>query len=144
MTTDLHVATTGSDRADGSADRPLHTINHAAQLAQPGDTVIVHAGEYREWVRPRHGGLSDQRRITYTAAPASTSSSRAPNRSTAGSWSSGTVWSATVPNTLFGDFNPFAEEIDGDWIVYADAGSPKKHLGEVYLNGISFYEVDLP
>ena len=58
-------------------------------------------------------------------------------------WSSGTVWSATVPNTLFGDFNPFAEEIDGDWIVYADANSPKKHLGEVYLNGTSFYEVDL-
>jgi hypothetical protein len=45
LTTDLHVATTGSDRADGSADRPLRTVNHAAQLAQPGDTVIVHAGE---------------------------------------------------------------------------------------------------
>jgi hypothetical protein len=141
LTTDLHVATTGSDRADGSAERPLHTINHAAQLAQPGDTVIVHAGEYREWVRPRHGGLSDQRRITYTAAPGEHVVIKGSEPVASWHLVDGTVWRATVPNTLFGDFNPFAEEIDGDWIVYADANSPKKHLGEVYLNGNSFYEV---
>ena len=45
-----------------------------------------------------------------------------------------------MPNALFGDFNPFAEEIAGDWIVYRP-GEPRKHLGEVYLNGLSFYEV---
>ena len=65
---ELHVATTGSDHADGSETTPFRTINRAAALAQPGDTVIVHGGEYREWVQPRRGGLSDQRRITYTAA----------------------------------------------------------------------------
>ena len=32
-------------------------------------------------------------------------------------------------------FNPFAEEIDGDWIVYPEQSTPKKHLGDVYLNG---------
>ena len=68
MTSVLHVATTGSDSGDGSADRPFRTINRAASLAQAGDTVVVHEGEYREWVRPRRGGLSDQRRITYQAA----------------------------------------------------------------------------
>jgi hypothetical protein len=141
LTTDLHVATTGSDRADGSAERPFHTISHAAQLAQPGDTVIVHAGEYREWVRPRYGGLSGQRRITYTAAPGEHVVIKGSEPATGWQLVDGTVWRTTVPNTLFGDFNPFAEEIDGDWIVYADASSPKKHLGEVYLNGISFYEV---
>jgi hypothetical protein len=46
-----------------------------------------------------------------------------------------------VPNTLFGSFNPFAEEIAGDWIVYPEKDTPKKHLGDVYLNGTSFYEV---
>ena len=45
------------------------------------------------------------------------------------------------PTSLFGSFNPFAEEVDGDWIVYADQTTPKKHLGDVYLNGTSFYEV---
>jgi hypothetical protein len=67
MTT-LHVATNGADTADGSASRPLRTINRAAELALPGDTVLVHGGEYREWVRPRRGGLSGTRRITYQAA----------------------------------------------------------------------------
>src|SRR4051812_23692982 len=68
MASVLHVATTGSDAADGSEASPLRTINRAAAIARPGDTVVVHGGEYREWVTPRRGGLSDQRRITYEAA----------------------------------------------------------------------------
>ena len=68
MTSVLHVATAGSDTADGSEDSPFRTISRAAAIAQPGDTVLVHGGEYREWVAPRRGGLSDQRRITYEAA----------------------------------------------------------------------------
>ena len=68
MTSVLHVATAGSDAADGSEDGPFRTISRAAAIAQPGDTVLVHAGEYREWVAPRRGGLSEQRRITYEAA----------------------------------------------------------------------------
>ena len=61
MTDILHVATTGTDHADGSENQPFRTINRAAALARPGDTVLVHGGEYREWVRPRRGGLSDLR-----------------------------------------------------------------------------------
>jgi pectin methylesterase-like acyl-CoA thioesterase len=60
MTT-LHVAANGSDTADGAEGRPFRTINRAAELARPGDTVSVHAGEYREWVRPPRGGLSGAR-----------------------------------------------------------------------------------
>lgn len=66
--TEFHVSPDGSDSAQGSGSAPFRTINQAAQLARTGDTVVVHAGEYREWVKPRRGGLSDQRRITYTAA----------------------------------------------------------------------------
>jgi hypothetical protein len=40
----------------------------------------------------------------------------------------GGVWTVTVPNGLFSAFNPFAEEVDGDWIVYPE-DSPRKHLG---------------
>jgi DNA-binding LacI/PurR family transcriptional regulator len=43
MTSVLHVAVTGTDNADGSAERPFRTINQAATVAQPGDTVLVHA-----------------------------------------------------------------------------------------------------
>jgi hypothetical protein len=143
MTSVLHVATTGSDTGDGSAERPFRTINRAAGVAQAGDTVVVHAGEYREWVKPRYGGRSDTRRITYEAADGERVVIKGSERVTAWEPAGGTVWRATVPNTLFGSFNPFAEEIAGDWLVYRQ-DEPRKHLGDVYLNGVSFYEVAGP
>ncbi len=118
MTSVFHVATSGSDHADGCAERPFRTINRAAGVAQPGDTVVVHAGEYREWVKPRHGGLSDSRRITYEAAPGEHVVIKGSERVTGWEPLGGTVWRATVDNSLFGSFNPFAEEVAGDWIVY--------------------------
>jgi hypothetical protein len=141
MTSVLHVATGGSDAADGSEDSPFRTIGRAAVVARPGDTVRVHAGEYREWVVPRRGGLSDRRRITYEAAPGEHVVVKGSEVVADWEAAGGTVWKAVVPNSLFGAFNPFAEEVEGDWIVYAEKASPRKHLGDVYLNGRSFYEV---
>src|SRR3954465_10815244 len=135
MTSVLHVATSGSDASDGSADRPFRTINRAASAAQAGDTVGVHAGKYGEWVKPRHGGLSDTRRITYEAAAGEHVVIKGSEAGSGWEPAGGTVWQAVVPNSLFGGFNPFAEEIDGDWIVYRDTETPRKHLGDVYLNG---------
>jgi Right handed beta helix region/Protein of unknown function (DUF1565) len=141
MTTTLHVSTTGSDAADGSADSPFRTIGRAAEVVGPGDAVVVHAGEYREWVKPRRGGLGDQRRITYEAAAGEHVVIKGSERVTGWGPVEGTVWTVSVANSLFGWFNPYREEIDGDWIVYAEKDSPRKHLGDVYLNGRSFYEV---
>jgi alpha-N-arabinofuranosidase len=42
------------------------------------------------------------------------------------------VWKVTVPNTLFGGFNPYSDLIHGDW--FWDRGRPH-HTGAVYLNG---------
>jgi hypothetical protein len=141
MTHVLHVATSGSDAADGSEHSPFRTINRAAAVAQPGDTVLVHEGEYREWVRPVRGGLSDGRRITYQAGAGEHVVIKGSERISGWEPVEGTVWKASVPQSVFGSFNPFAEEIDGDWIVYQSKTSQKKHLGDVYLNGRSFYEV---
>ncbi|MBL7255598.1 right-handed parallel beta-helix repeat-containing protein [Paractinoplanes lichenicola] len=143
MTSEFHVATTGSDAAEGSKDQPFRTINRAAAVAHAGDTVVVHAGEYREWVQPRRGGLSDARRITYQAAEGEHVVIKGSERVTGWVSEAGTVWRAEVPNSLFGDFNPYGEEVGGDWIVYPE-GAAHKHLGDVYLNGLSFYEVDSP
>lgn len=49
---EYHVAAGGSDRAAGTADAPWRTIQTAADVIQPGDACIVHAGTYRETVRP--------------------------------------------------------------------------------------------
>jgi hypothetical protein len=143
MTSVLHVATSGSDTGDGSMERPFRTINRAAAVAQAGDSVVVHAGEYREWVKPQRGGLSDNRRITYEAAAGEHVVIKGSERVTDWEPAGGTVWKAMVPNALFGSFNPFAEEVAGDWIVYGN-DAPRKHLGDVYLNGLSFYEVSSP
>jgi hypothetical protein len=137
----LHVATTGSDSWEGAPDRPLRTINCAAELAQAGDTVVVHEGVYREWVRPRRGGSSGSRRITYEAAPGEHVVIKGSEQVTGWERVEDGVWKVSVPNGLFGSFNPYTEEVDGDWIVYPEKDPPKKHLGEVYLNGRSFYEV---
>src|SRR3954454_8294091 len=141
MTSVLHVATAGSDTADGSEASPFRTISRAAAIAQPGDTVLVHAGEYREWVTPRRGGLSDRRRITYEAAAGEHVVIKGSEQVTGWEPVDGSVWEEAVPKEQFGAFNLFAEEIEGDWIVYAEKTSPRKHLGDVYLNGRSFYEV---
>ncbi|MCI7456148.1 right-handed parallel beta-helix repeat-containing protein [Actinomyces urogenitalis] len=140
----LHVSPSGSDAADGSAEAPFRTINRAVAAAYPGDTVQIHEGVYREWVKPTRTGRSDDRRITFEAAPGEHAVIKGSEQVT--DWvqeggSDSTVWKAEVPNTLFGEFNPFAIEVEGDWTVYASRTAPRKHLGEVYLNGKSFYEV---
>ncbi|HUX71234.1 MAG TPA: right-handed parallel beta-helix repeat-containing protein, partial [Cellulomonadaceae bacterium] len=137
----LHVAIAGSDASRGTEADPYRTINKAAQVAQPGDTVVVHEGVYREWVRPRRGGLSDQRRITYRAADGENVLITGSEQVTGWQRVQGGVWTVSVSNLLFGEWNPYVLEVDGDWIVYPSPDSPKKHLGDVYLNGMSFYEV---
>lgn len=140
MSVFIHVAIDGSDNADGTEMRPFRTIGRAAAAARPGDTVLVHEGEYREWVRPRRGGLSDQRRISFVAAPGGRVVIKGSER--VAEWVNviGSVWRASVPNTMFGEWNPFREEVAGDWLV--DPMPPvRKHLGAVYLNGSGLYEV---
>jgi Right handed beta helix region len=55
------VAVNGNDNGPGTADRPWATINYAAELAEPGDTVIVRGGHYviSDQVRPRNSGRRD-------------------------------------------------------------------------------------
>lgn len=66
--TEMHVVVTGSDSNPGTAGKPLRTIQAAAQKAQPGDTVTVHAGTYRETVIPAAPGQPDKP-IIFQAAP---------------------------------------------------------------------------
>ena len=137
---DYHVSPAGNDAHDGSAARPLQTISAAAQLAQPGDAIIVHAGTYRERVTPPRGGTSDAARIAYRAAagePAIIKGSEVVR-----GWRPfvGDVWKVTLPNSFFGKYNPYKDLINGDW--FTDKGRPH-HTGEVYLNGKSLYETHL-
>jgi alpha-N-arabinofuranosidase len=66
---EYHVSMNGKDANAGSANEPLLTIQRAADLAQPGDTITVYEGVYRERVDPPRGRTSDEKRIVYQAAP---------------------------------------------------------------------------
>jgi hypothetical protein len=131
---EIHVSVEGDDAHDGSAQRPLRTIQQAAELAQPGDTVTVHEGVYRERVDPPRGGLSDEQRIIYQAAPGANVVIKGSEVVTSWMQVEGDVWKAVLPNDFFGDFNPYNDRIGGEWY-----GTPRdgfdRHTGAVYLNG---------
>jgi hypothetical protein len=56
----LYVAPDGDDAADGSAERPWRTIQHAADSVQPGDTVMVGEGTYHEEVTLTRSGETNR------------------------------------------------------------------------------------
>ena len=69
-TRELHVSASdpaASDDNDGSAAHPFRTVGRAAAEAQPGDRVLIHAGLYRECVRPARGGTDPEHMISYEA-----------------------------------------------------------------------------
>ena len=132
-----HVSTSGNDANPGARAAPFRTIQHAADIAEPGDLIIVHAGIYRERVSPPRGGTSGEKRITYEVAPGEKvviSGSEAVKH-----WERvhGDVWKTTLPNTLFGTFNPYSDLIHGDWF---NPMGRDHHTGRVYLNGNGLVE----
>lgn len=135
---EYHVAATGCDFEDGTKDHPFRTISKAALLAMPGDSVIVHEGEYREWVKPAQGGTSSVSRITYEAAEGERVVIKGSEQITCWEPVEGSVWKAVLPNSFFGTYNPYKEVLGGDWFIYPNDNS--LHAGDVYLNGKSFYE----
>ena len=69
-TRELHVAGSdpaSSDENDGSVGAPFRTIGRAAAEAGPGDRVLIHAGLYRECVRPARGGTDPEHMVSYEA-----------------------------------------------------------------------------
>ncbi|PRY84253.1 right-handed parallel beta-helix repeat-containing protein [Alkalibacterium olivapovliticus] len=138
MGIDYHVSKNGSDLSKGTKQDPFLTINKAASVAIAGDSVVVHEGVYREWVKPKFPGLSNRRRITYSAAEGEKVVIKGSEEVKDWEKVDGSVWKTVIPNAFFGDYNPFKEELYGDWIVE----NPGRHLGEVYLNGKSFYEAE--
>ena len=110
-----HVSVHGIDANSGSATGMLRTISAAAKRAQPGDTITVHAGVYRERVSPPRGGESDTKRIVYRAAPGE--QVEISGAEVARNWVKvqGDVWKTVLPNSFFGAFNPYSDLIHGDW-----------------------------
>ncbi len=129
---EVHVAINGNDANPGTRTTPLRTIQRAADLAQPGDVITVHAGVYRERIRPPRGGESDAKRITYQASPGETVEIKGSEVIKNWAKAQGDVWTVTIPNSFFGAFNPYGDLIHGDWF---DPKGREHHTGAVYLDG---------
>ncbi|HAH22574.1 MAG TPA: right-handed parallel beta-helix repeat-containing protein [Prolixibacteraceae bacterium] len=135
---EYHVSVKGSDQNEGSALKPLRTINYAAQLAMPGDVVTVHSGTYREWINPARGGESDVNRIVYRAAVGEKVEIKGSEVITGWKKEKDGIWKVTVPNTFFAGYNSCADMVHGDWCD----NFGKNHTADVFLNGKSLYEMD--
>ncbi len=137
LATEYHVSSKGNDDNEGSDSNPFKTVSAAAQKAQPGDVITVHEGTYRERINPPRGGESDSKRIVYQAA--SGEKVLIKGSEVVKNWQNaeGTVWKVSLPNTYFGDYNPYQDLIEGDWF---DGRERDHHTGEVFLNGKSMYE----
>ncbi|GAA1426492.1 hypothetical protein GCM10009616_01190 [Microlunatus lacustris] len=60
----VHVATDGNDEAEGGRSTPVRTVRAAVKRSGPGDTVVVHAGTYREELK-----IENRPGLSLVAAP---------------------------------------------------------------------------
>ncbi|CUS25554.1 outer membrane protein [Paucilactobacillus oligofermentans DSM 15707 = LMG 22743] len=120
---------------DGTEKFPYKFINEAAQVALPGDEVLVLPGTYRENVNPVYSGTEDKK-ISYRSVEplkATITGAEVINH-----WEKyqGDVWVTQINNSVFGKYNPYKTYVAGDWYF----GPVNKHTGAVYMNDIQFYE----
>ena len=127
-----HVSSHGLDDNPGTEALPFKTISSAASVAEPGDTVTVHEGVYRERINPPRGGSSGQMRIVYQAAPGGSVVIKGSEIVKGWKKLEDDTWQVRIPNSFFGKFNPFDDLIRGDWFIRQDRDH---HTGAVYLNG---------
>ncbi|MFW5894256.1 MAG: NosD domain-containing protein [Verrucomicrobiota bacterium] len=137
MAPQIHVAQTGNDRNPGTEPLPLATISQAAAIARPGDTVVVHGGTYREWVKPRRGGTSEVDRITYCAADGERPVIKGSEKVEDWERTPEGVWKAVLPDSFFGEHNPFRTKLGGDWFK---GKGRDHHTGEVFIDGQALLE----
>lgn len=131
-----YVSAAVAASGDGTKEKPFKAIQEAAQIAQPGDEVIVAPGVYREAVDPRNAGTQEAR-IVYRSEEKGAAVITGAEPVTQWEQVEGSVWKTVVPNSLFGDYNPFTTLVSGDWFI----ASFIAHTGELYLNDKAMYEV---
>jgi hypothetical protein len=161
----FHVSPQGDDAAAGSVAAPFRTLQRGAESAQPGDTVLVAPGVYRERVAPPRGG-SDGKPIVFRSVERHKAVIKGSDvwRPT---WRqhSNAIWSAPVDPALFTDTahvdgaNPFEIAlVSTPWgregrpeyerhLRKERAGNPKADkdlvysLGQVFMDGIQLRQV---
>jgi hypothetical protein len=68
----FYVSTSGNDTGPGTLTSPWRTIQHAANMVRPGDTVNVRGGTYNEHVNIGASGSASAGLITFQSYPGET------------------------------------------------------------------------
>lgn len=122
---------------NGSEVSPFKTIDEAAKIAKPGDEVIVAPGIYREYINPKNAGTEENRIVYRSQVPLGATITGA---EVVNDWTKyeGTTYVTRIDNTVFGDYNPYVQEVEGDWYFAKN----HMHTGSVYLNDRMLYEAE--
>jgi len=120
----------------GTQESPFGTIQAAADIALPGDEVIVLPGIYRENVDLKNSGTEDARIVYRSSEPLGAVITGA--EILTGWKKEDGIWTARVSNDIFTERNPYTTRISGDWFMAEFIA----HTGDVFLNGKSMYEAD--
>ena len=141
---DIYVdqnAANSSDSNSGAATAPLQNISEAAQIAVPGDRVIVRDGVYREWVQPYNSGTAEQP-IIYQAENRHGVTIKGSDIYK-GQWicgEHGRVYSTQYDESFFKGYNPFninraAKSPDFvDWVT-------QYNLAQIFVDGQLYSQV---
>ena len=132
---DIYVDINTKIEGNGDIASPYRHINDAAAVANPGDTIWVAPGIYREYVDPINAGTKDHRIEYISTEPLAAVITGA---QPADHWEhyEEDVWVTRFPNSIFHGYNPYTTLVYGDWYF----AEPCMHTGCVYLNDQAMYE----
>jgi len=125
-----------SDQGPGTIKRPFRSINAAAQLAGPGDSVIVFSGIYRERVTPANSGTPENPivYITSQGEHVCIKGSEIWNPDWIRQDAVRAIFKTQLDPSLFSGLNPFT--------VKALAHKGERTLGQIFIDGKIYIEVD--
>lgn len=131
----IYVNVNATRGGNGSKESPFKAINDAAKIAVAGDEIIVAPGIYREYVNPRNAGREDARIVYRSEKPLEAIITGA---EVVTDWKKykGTTYVTRIDNSVFGSYNPYIQEVEGDW-YFADNHI---HTGCVFVNDRMLYE----
>lgn len=131
----IYVDANAGRGGNGSKEMPFRRISDAAEIALPGDEVLVMPGVYREYVDPKNAGRANAR-ITYRSAEPLGAEITGAELITGWTRYKDNVWTASVDSSIFGEYNPYTTYVYGDWYF----AEKSKHTGALYMNDRAFYE----
>lgn len=131
----IYVNIAAARGGNGSKESPFKAIDDAARIAVAGDEIIVAPGVYREYVNPRNAGREDARIVYRSEVPLAAVITGA---EIVTDWKpyKGTTYVTRIDNTVFGSYNPYIQEVEGDW-YFADNHI---HTGCVFVDDRMLYE----